>query len=78
MTTTQTQLQDIFREVFDDDDIEISDAMTADDLEEWDSMMHINLIFACEQKFDIKFALAEIAGLKDVGELRRVIEEKSA
>ncbi len=77
MTDITQSLQDVFREVFDDEEIVITDDMTSENIEEWDSMMHINLIFACEQKFGLKFALAEIASLRNVGELKAIITSKS-
>ncbi len=83
MTTTTTilaELQDIFRQVFDDDAIELADSTTADDVDGWDSMMHINLIIAIEKRFRVKFAAAEIASLKadgqNVGGLARMVERK--
>jgi len=74
------RLQDIFREVFDDEKIEIFDEMTAADVEEWDSLSHIQLIVAIESAFGIKFRTADIIGLKNVGEfialLKKYIKEK--
>ncbi len=74
----QTKLETIFHDVFMDDSIKLNTDMTATDIEGWDSMTHINLIFACEQEFGIKFTLAEIAGLKTVGSLMDVIDGKVA
>ena len=64
MSDVRTQAQDVFRQVFDDPEIELRDEMTAEDIQGWDSLMHINLIVAVEKRFRIKFATAEIARLK--------------
>ncbi len=68
MNSVHEQLQDVFRDVFGDDQIVLRDEMTASDIDGWDSMMHINLIIATESRFGIKFALAEISGLKEPGQ----------
>lgn len=62
------QMQSVFRSVFGDDELTLRDEMTADDIEGWDSMAHINLIIALEKHFKIKFATAEISGLKADGQ----------
>jgi len=67
-TDTRDQMQAVFRNVFDDDELILRDEMTADDVEGWDSMMHINLFIALEKHFKIKFAIAEISGLKSQGQ----------
>ncbi len=75
MTTMET-LNDIFRQVFDDPTIVIKRETTADDIDEWDSLSHINLVIAVETKFNIKFALGELQALKNVGEMIDLIEKK--
>lgn len=72
------RLQDVFRRVFDDDSIEIGPETTADDIDDWDSLEHINLIIACEREFSVKFVTAEIAGLKNVGEFEALLTAKIA
>lgn len=67
------RLNDIFREVFDDEDIEVFDETTSDDIEDWDSLEHINLVAAIEQEFDIKFTMAQVVGMKNVGEMVDII-----
>lgn len=70
------KLQNIFRDVFDEEDIIIFDEMTAKDLEDWDSLMHMNLIIAIEENFNIKFSLDEVVELNNVAEIIKKIEEK--
>ncbi|MCG2632720.1 acyl carrier protein [Bradyrhizobium sp. WYCCWR 13023] len=61
------QLQDVFRNVFSDPSIVLNERMTADDIDGWDSLTHINLIIAIEKQFKVKFATAEISRLKEDG-----------
>jgi acyl carrier protein len=69
----------IFRDVFDDETINIRDDMTSRDIEAWDSLMHIDLIFALEKEFKIVFTTGEAGStLQNVGELRTLIEKKIA
>lgn len=63
------QLNCIFREVFDDDHITVSDTTTADDVEGWDSLMHITLIAEVEDVFDIHFAMKDVTKMQNVGEM---------
>ncbi len=69
-------LQDIFRRIFDDDSILLFDEMTADDIEDWDSLMHIDLIIEIEKVFSIKFTTEEVLKTSNVGEFIRLIEGK--
>ncbi len=77
---TDAELRDkvngIFQEVFDDDKLQIHDAMTAKDVEEWDSLNHINLIVAVERALKIKFTTKEVSNLANVGEFLTVIRSK--
>ena len=61
------QLTEIFRDVFDDEDIVLTDRTTAEDIEDWDSLEQINLLVAIEKRFDIKFRLSDVSGLENVG-----------
>ena len=70
------KLNVVFRDVFDDDSIVVNDNTTADDLEDWDSLEHINLIVAIEKAFGIKLAMKDIVSLKNVGEMVTVISSK--
>ena len=72
----EQRLTGIFREVFDDDAIELHDAMTAKDVEEWDSLNHINLIVAVERAFRVKFTTKEVSTLANVGEFITLIGGK--
>ena len=69
-------VQDIFRDIFDEEDMVIEDKTSSDDVEEWDSLNHINLVSAIEKEFGISFALGEIMELKDVGAMIELIEKK--
>lgn len=62
------QLQATLRQVFGDDELTITRDSTANDIEGWDSMMHINVVIAVEKRFGVKFASAEINTLKDDGQ----------
>jgi acyl carrier protein len=69
------KLQRIFREVFERDDLEIFPAMTARDVQEWDSFNHINLIVALEEEFGMTFTTDEIAGMSNVGDLVKILQK---
>jgi len=72
------ELADVFRSVFDDPDIAITEATCADDIPAWDSMTHIALVVEAECRFGITFAAGELDGLRRVGDLARLIEVKRA
>ncbi len=69
------KLNGIFRMVFADESITVYDDTTADDIEDWDSLEHINLIVAIEKKFGFKFELGEVRKMKNVGEMADTIEK---
>ena len=62
-------VQEIFRDNFDDEELVITPETCADDIEDWDSLEQINLLTAIEKKFNIKFKLADVRNLKNVGDL---------
>ncbi|MBW8812429.1 MAG: acyl carrier protein [Caulobacterales bacterium] len=72
------ELREIMIDVFDVDDLEVTPATTAEDVEEWDSLSHVRLVVAVERKFKIKFKNSEIEALKSVGDLVNLIEAKTA
>ena len=71
------KLTKIFRDVFDDDTIVLSRKTTADDIDDWDSLEHINLIGAVEEEFGIRFKMKEVSTMKNVGEMMDIIAERS-
>ena len=76
MSDVHTRLTAIFRDVFDDESLVLRDDLTAEDVENWDSLTHINLIVAIEKEFRIRFTTAEVSGLKNVGELEALAAAK--
>jgi acyl carrier protein len=76
--TTQEKLNAIFCTVFDDADIRITPTTTANDIDGWDSLSHVNLIVAVEQGFAIRFSQKEILTFKNVGDLLNCIDRKLA
>ena len=72
------KLNEIFRDVFDDDSIEVCDSTTSADIEGWDSLEHINLIAAVEQEFGMKFTMGQVVTMKNVGEMADIIMSQIA
>ena len=71
-------LTEIFRDVFDDDTIVLRPELTAHDVEGWDSLTHIRLLLSIERKLNVKFSASEVGGLKSVGDLVALINNKTA
>lgn len=71
-----TSLNEIFRQVFDDDDINISMETTANDIDGWDSLSHVNLIISIETHYKIRFSQKELLTFKNVGDLYNCIKCK--
>ena len=67
------RLNNVFRDVFDDDSIVVKPETTSKDIEDWDSLEHINLVVAVEQEFGIKFNMNEVTTMKNVGEMVDII-----
>jgi acyl carrier protein len=72
------KLTDVFEKVFPENDLTITRTMTADDIEEWDSLRHIQLISEVETAFGTKFKLREVLSMKNVGDLIDLIHTKRA
>ena len=63
------KINEICRDVFEEDDIVVTDVTTAEDVEGWDSLTHLTLISEIENEFGVKFTMGEIQKSKNVGEL---------
>lgn len=72
------QLQTVFRDVFEDDELTINRQTSADNVEGWDSLMHVSLMINVERVFGVKFSTTQVASLKNVGELMDLIESRRA
>ncbi len=70
-------LDEIFQDVFDDESIKVEEGTTAEDIEDWDSLEHINLVVAIEKKFGMKFTMGEVTGMKNVGEMIDIILDRA-
>jgi acyl carrier protein len=76
MSDVLSQLNHVFQDVFDDDELSISPETTAQDVEGWDSLMHVTLMVNIERAFGIRFSSSEVASLKNVGELVDLIARR--
>lgn len=77
-TRIYDRLNAVFRDVFDDNNIVVDDSTTSNDIEDWDSLEHINLIVAVEQEFQIKFNMNEVISMKNVGEMVDIIISRTS
>jgi acyl carrier protein len=68
------ELERLFRDVFGDEAIVLTDETTAHDIPEWDSLGHVNLMFSIEERFGVRFHQNELAEFANVGELERFLE----
>ena len=71
------KLNEVFQDVFDDEDITVGEETTSADIEDWDSLEHINLIVAVEKTFGIKFNMGEVNTMKNVGAMVDIILERA-
>ncbi len=80
MTEAETydELNAVFRQVLEDDTIDLTPTTTAEDVEGWDSMNHIFIVVELEKRFGVKFQAAEMEELKNVGELATLVQQKLA
>lgn len=67
------RLNKVFQDVFDDETIEVNDSTTSEDIDDWDSFEHINLIVAVEQEFSVKIPMGKVVTMKNVGEMADII-----
>jgi acyl carrier protein len=67
------RLNDIFRDVFDDESLSVNEKTTAKDIEDWDSLSHITLVGAVEDEFRMKFSMKEVVEMKNVGEMVAIV-----
>ena len=72
------KVQEIFRDVFDDEELIITDETNSDDIEDWDSLEHITLIVMMEKEFNMKFDIKEVNKLENVGGMIDMILVKAA
>jgi acyl carrier protein len=70
------QIQEVFREVFDNDELKIDDITSPKTMPEWDSLAHVKIILGLEEAFDIQFLTREVAELKSVGALKEALLTK--
>lgn len=78
MSELDQQVEQVARDVFDDDELVLTDSTVAADVPGWDSLGHVNFIYSIEQAFGISFSEEEFAGFTDFGALKRMVREKVA
>ena len=72
------ELERLFRDVFGNESIVLTDETTARDVPEWDSLGHVNLMFSIEERFGVRFRDNQLAEFANVGELERFLEAKAS
>jgi acyl carrier protein len=77
MDTTLCRLQEVFRDVFDEENIKITEATNASDVDGWDSLMHVTLMVNVEKAFGLRFSSAEIANVKNVRALMQLVDKRT-
>lgn len=71
------RLDRVFQDVFDDEEIHVTPATTADDVDDWDSLEHITLIAAVEHEFGMKFRMGEVSSMKNVGDMAAIVKNRA-
>ena len=71
------KLNEVFRDVFDDEDISVAESTNSENIEDWDSLSHINLVVAVEKEFGVKFSMGETQKMKNVGEMVDIILQRA-
>ena len=69
-------LDEVFQDEFDDNTIHVQETTVASDIEDWDSLEHINLIIAIEKRFKMRFTMGEVTSMKNVGEMVNIILQR--
>lgn len=72
----QNKIQDIFREIFDDQNLIVDENTNPENIKEWDSLAHVNILVAIEKEFDVKFEISEIENTKNVEEILKLVIKK--
>ena len=72
------KVEEVFRDVLDNEEINLAEATTANDIDEWDSLTHVELVRAVEKAFGIRFTSAEILSWKNVGEMVASVAKRKA
>ena len=78
VNTTLDRLNEVFRDVFDDDELTVERSTSAADVEGWDSLMHVTLLLKIEKAFGVKFSSSEVAKFQNVGEMADWLENRPA
>ena len=76
--TTLEKIQPVFREIFDDEELTVTEETVAADVEDWDSFAQMQIVMAIEEMFDIKFSTDEVTNFKNVGDVVQAIENHIA
>ena len=76
MTLIDQRLQQIFREAFDNDKLDLTESLSPETLPQWDSLGHVKLIMGCEEEFGVKFTIEQTVESTSVGKLKSVLASK--